>query len=470
MLAGCKRWQTHRNTHTNLTLGSSPECMQPTFSMPAKYVAGQQPMWINSPGSSASTSDNSSASSPVLPTTRSRSRIAGTSEVVGAEAGPAHADPNFKGCELDEITELHRNASVAEKNLAALPGAGGKSTRSRDDSAEVDIGAASLGSHLDHVSVPDEAQVAPRKRMRFKQPPQVCPDKLACNQTIAYEEGQKLRDAKMHARRLFAQQAAKLRAPGVTYKDARYAGYKQFADLPQAEQSSWVDKAFNYMGGRHEQAAALAIKRDEKIQQNEEFDYDMKAHGALLTFNGDWMQIELADVVNEHRHDVPALEACVMSMRVVNDFFDEFWATMEAAGKEQGWIAVSCALELSLSSADAGRVHLHCMASFPILRSRAGCMFRRTMFRSKRAGHVQPCVCRKGPGGRDRALREGHYYVQAAKIGHILHRSSYQAFLEFRVEARFIMNLYRSRKMSSFNTKLELCKSRDRVAANVASS
>ena len=46
-----------------------------------------------------------------------------------------------------------------------------------------------------------------------------------------------------------------------------------------------------------------------------------------------------------------------------------------------------------------------------------GKRFSNMLIRGMPPGHIVPCITKKGFGGRDRGLREGHFYIQTKKYG-----------------------------------------------------
>jgi len=60
-------------------------------------------------------------------------------------------------------------------------------------------------------------------------------------------------------------------------------------------------------------------------------------------------------------------------------------------------------------------------------------------------------------------LTEGHYYCQAEKIGHVLHDSSCPKWTKIFPDAKMVLSLWRTRKMSTEAAKVEVLMTRDRV-------
>jgi hypothetical protein len=190
------------------------------------------------------------------------------------------------------------------------------------------------------------------------------------------------------------------------------------------------------------------------------------AHGCLFTFNNGWL-LDVPDWCDlvKGLHDCPA--ELVLEARKREDtmaLFDRFSEQADSFAKWAGWQEWSVSLEISLDSEDLGRVHLHAYASF------AGSSFQ-VGRKALRFGFDQLCPdrrwCkgRKGPAGKDKALRDGHYYLQAPKIGQIAMKTTWPKFSKMPVNSSAVKDLWRKRKITTRDAKVEIVQCRDRSPA-----
>jgi hypothetical protein len=321
-----------------------------------------------------------------------------------------------------------------------------------------EIGVQTLGGNADPASLV-------RRRLKAKGPrPESLPEPVRLSRQVQDVEVE--RRTMWQARQMCAAASAKTRKSG-TYAKARVKASANWKNLLAAEQSEWIERARPLVNARLEKTkdAEKAIERN--AAQAIQMVQDERAHGCLLTWNGPWLQDKLASMHKQFAAQPKILVDKVSCMPDAEKLFDTFWAVMEIHKEEQGWEALTASLELSLKSSDAGRVHLHCMVSFPPNRPHCGPVSRRTVFDHRSCSHWVAASGRKGPNGRSRCLREGHYYLQAPKIGKVLHRTTWQKHEEFRVDGKFILNLWQMRKISDEDCKIELVDSRDRIFNNV---
>lgn len=304
-----------------------------------------------------------------------------------------------------------------------------------------------------------------RRRLKAKCPRPVSlpePVRLAAQMTDLDVE----RRIMWQARQMSAAASAKTRKSG-TYAKARVQASANWKNLLAAEQSEWIERARPLVDARLENIKSAEKTVTRNAAQAIQMVQDERAHGCLLTWNGPWLQDKLASMHKQFAAQPKILVDKVSCMPDVEKLFDTFWAVMKQHMEEQGWEALTASLELSLKSSDAGRVHLHCMVSFPPNRPHCGPVSRRTVFDRRSCSHWVAANGRKGPNGRSRCLREGHYYLQAPKIGKVMHRTTWQKHEEFKVDGKFILNLWQMRKICDEDCKLELVDSRDRIFNNV---
>ena len=122
---------------------------------------------------------------------------------------------------------------------------------------------------------------------------------------------------------------------------------------------------------------------------------------------------------------------------------------MRQACEDTGHRHLSCALEASKRATDRGRVHLHAFMTTEDSerKERAAVVAKLVRFENMCASHISPCIPGRGAKSRIRAVNEGHYYLQAEKIGAIWNCANYRKNQHFQVHARWIMSLWRLRKL-----------------------
>ena len=64
-------------------------------------------------------------------------------------------------------------------------------------------------------------------------------------------------------------------------------------------------------------------------------------------------------------------------------------------------------------------------------------------------------------------MTEGHYYLQAAKVGSVLQWSTYRKNEHFAVQARWVLGLWRLHKLDHEGAKRELILARDRAGVHL---
>ena len=158
-------------------------------------------------------------------------------------------------------------------------------------------------------------------------------------------------------------------------------------------------------------------------------------------------------------------------MLALQTLFSAFVDAMREASKTCGYVCVSCALEVSLRSADVGRIHLHTFATVSLGQRGHPPMWNKKPhvweFQGRRPGHIAPCLPGRGVRSRVRAITEGHYYLQAEKIGSVLRWSNYVKHQHFAVQARMVLALWRLRKLETADARREIVASRDKAFQNV---
>ena len=112
-----------------------------------------------------------------------------------------------------------------------------------------------------------------------------------------------------------------------------------------------------------------------------------------------------------------------------------------------------------------GRVHLHAMLS-----TTGGLMDLRPSvaqalsFESVRPGHLVPSACGKAVAAMKR-INEGHFYLQADKLGQVHVRTNWRKTVDFHVTRRYVFNLYTVGKLPMEACRAECAAKRDGVLA-----
>lgn len=275
-------------------------------------------------------------------------------------------------------------------------------------------------------------------------------------------------------------------APG-NYDAKRRYGVHLFRALSPSQQAPWVLRSLATEKGPGEgQAAdaqaALAVPApaSNTASAADTFEADLpdaaamaqlrneQCVGVLLTWNGSWAA---------RAPDLPACqaEAHVGGQKVTDalrrcpsmqKLFESFWESVSKQIAGAGFEHCSAAMEHSTHPTDPAqiRVHLHLFCSWQQDKSprrRVYSAVTRLKFEGKAASHFVPSVARQGPRGRSRAVLQGHYYLQMPKVGSLFRRATLVRFLDFKVEARWIMGFWRQRKLSHEDCLEELFQSRD---------
>ncbi len=166
------------------------------------------------------------------------------------------------------------------------------------------------------------------------------------------------------------------------------------------------------------------------------------APACLFTFNSGWLmdQADWSALVRE-LHDCPAdLEIQARKRQDTMALFDRFSKQTDCFGKWAGWKHWSVALGISLEVESLGRVHLHTFAHFKEVGFAIALKTMRFGFDKTRPNR-QWCKLSKGSGGRDKAVRNGHYYLQAPKIGQIAMTATWPNFTKMMVNSAAVKDL-----------------------------
>ena len=289
------------------------------------------------------------------------------------------------------------------------------------------------------------------------------------------------------AKQLFAGHCLKNKIVlGGTYEQKRSKCFNMWQDLDSPNKKCWIEKARARVPppvATSPASAGDAVEveptrparaADEEEPSAEDLQTELRPAGFLLTFNGDWGQQipEVACVLRETRGAAWRVSAAALQkVPALVTLFAAFTAAMREASAASPYICLSCAMEASLHSSDLGRIHLHAFATLSLAhRDRPPAFVKKLRlwhFQGKKAGHVAPCLPGRGVRSKVRAVTEGHYYLQAEKIGSVLRWSNYVKNQHFAVQARMVLALWRLRKLETADARREIVASRDRAFAHV---
>ena len=177
----------------------------------------------------------------------------------------------------------------------------------------------------------------------------------------------------------------------------------------------------------------------------------VRMRGCLITWNGDWAIdcAVLAAVLTATGkcsidESVTALQKVPFVEATLKTLFESFMASMVRLN----CVGVTVAVELSTHATEKPRIHFHAFlhASTGTWLSIDGgwdCF---------RCGGVDPSHAVRANGDSDKVSRfrcmEGHYYLQFAKIGHIMHFTNYASFEAFVPKRSWMLSKFQMGKMS----------------------
>jgi hypothetical protein len=208
-----------------------------------------------------------------------------------------------------------------------------------------------------------------------------------------------------------------------------------------------------------------------------------RAVGMLWTWNGQWgcepdvlavLQAARSPLLRpegfgdlgeaqQHSH-LEEVAACVAALPAVKQLGQELWEEAQATAELHAWAGVSVSLELSTHAAEAGRVHLHAFGHLKATqRQRTAALTECLRFRRLRAPFAVPTLPGRGAGARARAVGQGHFYLQAAKLGTVFQATNFFQITHYCVRSEWAMAMWRQRKLSYAGCRAELVRARDRA-------
>jgi hypothetical protein len=269
-------------------------------------------------------------------------------------------------------------------------------------------------------------------------------------------------DVRVRWRRAWAKQH---RAAYGAYAPAFLASAEAWRQLSESQICDLLRNPGSQLEG-HVAAAGPYLSGNPRLAQ------DGKPLGFLLTWNGAWLQSlpELqAGWPPATQEATDALSDAVARTTAAQALLQEFWDEIEAPGREIGPARVTVSLELSTHS-EAPRAHLHAFLSRTPDDSegkRLGKRMHSAAFRGQSASHCSPTLPGKGNNRNDRATRQGHFYLQARKLGHVDCRTNFRKWYDFPVPAKFVKELLQARKISPQKSIAEYIDCRDRAPVHV---
>ena len=263
-------------------------------------------------------------------------------------------------------------------------------------------------------------------------------------------------------------QAARQLLQGHTYEDRKKDARDQFNLLSEDEQERWMAAA------REERRAQLSVQASEAVPLagDNPGNEDIRAVGFLATWNGGWghhhptVQQDLRVCAGQ---GIDAQCSVLRENAHLRAVFDDFRNQMLVFSQRNNFVHMSCCMELSSHSDAKGRVHLHCFMSIPMdERPRRAVGWRTACeFNNKAPGHFVHCFAGRGKRGRARSINEGHFYLQVNKTGMIHRHANYRKNEHYLVMSRWVLDMWRLRKLSHESAIKEIIASRDHATHGV---
>ena len=255
---------------------------------------------------------------------------------------------------------------------------------------------------------------------------------------------------------------------GASYEDRKKHARTQFNLLSEQEQSQWMAMARAERMSQPRTAAGEAVPPASDSGSKDE----LRAIGFLGTWNGSWGHTNptvLQDLATCQGMNVDEKCATLRSNAHLRQVFLDFRDQMQLFSQRNGFIHMSCCMELSGNSECVGRVHLHCFMSLPMDERprrcagwREACVFNRTP-----CSHFVACYGARNKRGRARSVNEGHFYLQVNKTGMIHRHANYRKNEHYLVMSRWILDLWKLRKVTHEAAIKEIIASRDHALQGV---
>ena len=279
---------------------------------------------------------------------------------------------------------------------------------------------------------------------------------------------------KRHAVQMFA--AEWMRAGGSTastYEERRAAGRLAFTQLESSERDQWIARARVVLEGAIDgQDDVQVVKGRPKAVLSvpstvAALGPETRCVGMLYTWNGMWCanKCDVRGALSGEAAPPDIQCKRLAQCASVQELFDSFWTAIAEQCKRLGFLHCSCAAELSTNSNEAGRFHLHAFVSLPATHCgvRVAAAWSNFKFRGQCAPHCSPAIPGRGHNNRSRVVARGHFYLQAGKCGVMLQRSNHVKHQHFLVQSKWVMELWRQRKLSHSMCRNELLAARDKA-------
>ena len=201
-----------------------------------------------------------------------------------------------------------------------------------------------------------------------------------------------------------------------------------------------------------------------------------RVRGILMTYHGQW-GYELPEIAKAIDANTAGdeLTAIMAEHPFYVDLADKFFEHCLRLGRRNGFSQVSISLEHCTKGEDPQRVHFHVMTSGGFKRLSVQ-YFDDMTFDGVRPAHAVCTTNGRSNGGKgvqndastNRRANEAHFYLQYKKVGMLHSRTNYAKHTDFHVAARWIMNNWKSRKLTYEHARLEVIAGRDRVKNTLA--
>ena len=307
------------------------------------------------------------------------------------------------------------------------------------------------------------AQQLVRRRILQKAPPPAWARVASAEMLPAPSRGWELMEkARAHFRKTYCQQH---KQDGRSYADRWKAATEAWSALGPETRESLASSSST------PERAARSRSRAPPVQTKRAWKPKVMAPGVLMTWNGPWLEDDPGlqqGWVTRHLDPDEFARRC-QSMRPVKALLDEFWQAIWAQTRQEQCGAVTVSLELSLQT-DHPRVHLHAYVTTRVSAEECNCrrtpVWDKLQFRQQFCSH-QAALNGKGRNRNDMGVKQGHFYLQAKKLGHVACRTSFRKWFDFAVSARWIWDLFRQRKISREQAGVEFLNARDRASAHM---
>lgn len=321
-----------------------------------------------------------------------------------------------------------------------------------------------------------------RRRLRFKQSPAkhnslpgvVGPKEFESSEDeepqTDWPRWRVLKAARVH----FGIERAKRRRHGLTYRQAFNEAAQEFTALSPEEKEASVQRWKDQSSARPGKALGLSRKLFMSRPPDAQHDFDAYSPGKLFTWNHRWCLSDAAymDLCRKYRETPDVLCLLTKDLDCIQRLFQALRKACKHTVQQYKCREFSCCLEMSLNSADFGRLHLHAFIERDCRADKAYARWEHVEELLKVTGvtpaHSVVCGTKSRGRGRNRALTEGHYYCQGQKIGHVMHFSTVPLFEKLFPDSRMITTLWRTRKMATQVAISEVSQSRDKAPGTVA--